>query len=146
MLLLVLVFYAWWFNYPGSSISLGMGLSVTLKAGVKLPGWLWGAIAQWSEHLQLKQKLRPGFNSQQLPWVLSLPADLLMLMRWRICGALILLGCYQHRYMNGKIYGVLVQFSCYQHRWKRLWCSSTVQLLSTQTFYKWICKAPSISG
>ena len=36
------------------SISLGMGLSITLKAGVKLPGWLWGAVAQWPEHLQLK--------------------------------------------------------------------------------------------
>ena len=35
--------------------------------------------------------------------------------------------------MNGKIYGALVQFGCYQHRyeWKDLWCSSTVQLLST---------------
>ena len=32
------------------SISLGMGLSITLKAGVKLPGWLSGAIAdQWPE-------------------------------------------------------------------------------------------------
>ena len=38
------------------SISLGIGLSTTLKAGVKLPGWLWRAIAQWSEHLQLKQE------------------------------------------------------------------------------------------
>ena len=38
------------------SISLGMGLSITLKAGVKLPGWLWGAVAQWSEHLQLEQE------------------------------------------------------------------------------------------
>ena len=30
--------------------------------------------------------------------------------------------------------GALVQFGCYQHRyeWKDLWCSSTVQLLSTQ--------------
>ena len=25
------------------SISLGVGLSITLKTGVKLPGWLWGA-------------------------------------------------------------------------------------------------------
>ena len=33
------------------SIILGMKLSITLKAEVKLPGWLWGAIAQWSEHL-----------------------------------------------------------------------------------------------
>ena len=36
------------------SISLGMELTITLK--VKLPEWLWGAIAQWSEHLQLKQE------------------------------------------------------------------------------------------
>ena len=26
------------------SISLGMWLSITLKAGVKLPEWLWGAV------------------------------------------------------------------------------------------------------
>ena len=39
------------------SISLGMGLSITLKAGVKLPGWLWGSLAQWPEHLQLKQEV-----------------------------------------------------------------------------------------
>ena len=39
------------------SISLGMRLSITLKVGVKLPGWLWGAIAQWPEHLQLKQEV-----------------------------------------------------------------------------------------
>ena len=40
------------------SISLGMGLSITLKAGVKfLPGWLWGAMAQWPKHLQLKQEV-----------------------------------------------------------------------------------------
>ena len=33
-----------------------IGLSITFKAGVELLGWLWGAIAQWSEHLQLKQE------------------------------------------------------------------------------------------
>ena len=38
------------------SISLGMGLSIALKAGVKLPGWLWGVVSQWSGHLQLKQE------------------------------------------------------------------------------------------
>ena len=63
------------------SISLGMGLSITLKAAVKLPGWLqlWGAVAQWPEHLQLKQEVlgsipggRPGF--------FPLPTGLLMLM------------------------------------------------------------------
>ena len=35
----------------------------------------------------------------------------------RICGALVPFGCYQHRY-----------------EWKGLWCSSTVQLLLTQTW------------
>ena len=39
------------------SISLGMGLSTTLKAGVKMPGWLWGAVAQWPEHLWLKHEV-----------------------------------------------------------------------------------------
>ena len=33
-----------------------MGLSITLKAGVKLSGWLWGAVAQWPEHLQAAAK------------------------------------------------------------------------------------------
>ena len=33
------------------SISLGIGLFITLKAGMKLLGWLWGAVAQWPEHL-----------------------------------------------------------------------------------------------
>ena len=47
------------------NISFGMGLSITLKAGVKLPGWLWGAVVQWSEHMQLKQEA-PGFDSQWL--------------------------------------------------------------------------------
>ena len=42
-----------------------------------MPGWLWGAgVAQWSEHLQLKQEalgLIPsgysGFFLFQLPWL-----------------------------------------------------------------------------
>ena len=38
-----------------------------------------------------------------------------------------------HTDMNEKIYDVLVQFGCYQYEWKRLWCSSIIQLLSTQT-------------
>ena len=53
------------------SISLGMGLSIILKAGVKMPGWLWGAVAQRPEHLWLKQVFLgsipggcPGFLSQ----------------------------------------------------------------------------------
>ena len=39
-----------------SSTSLGIEFSITFTAGVELLKWLWGAVAQWSEHLQLKQK------------------------------------------------------------------------------------------
>ena len=39
-----------------SSTSLDIGLSITFKAGVELLRWLWGAVAQWSEYLQLKQE------------------------------------------------------------------------------------------
>ena len=38
------------------SICLGIGLFITFKAGESMLRWLWGAIAQWSEHLQLKQE------------------------------------------------------------------------------------------
>ena len=34
-----------------------MGLSITLKAGRWMLRWLWGAVAQWSEHLQLKHEV-----------------------------------------------------------------------------------------
>ena len=34
------------------STSLGIGLSITFKAGVGLLRWLWGAVVQWSEHKQ----------------------------------------------------------------------------------------------
>ena len=37
-------------------ISLGMGLSITLKGERGMLRWLWGAVAQWSEHLHLKQE------------------------------------------------------------------------------------------
>ena len=57
-------------------ISLGIGLSITLKAGVKLPGWLWRAIAQWSEHLQLKQETQGSFPVAALVFF-PLPAGLL---------------------------------------------------------------------
>ena len=39
------------------SISLGIGLSVTFKTRVRLLRWLWGTVAQWLEHLQLKQMI-----------------------------------------------------------------------------------------
>ena len=78
MYLLVLVFCAWWFHYPGrllSSTSLGIGLSIALKAERGIPDWLWGAVAQWSEHLQLKQEALgsipsgcPGFFLFQLAY------------------------------------------------------------------------------
>ena len=45
-------------------------MSITLKAGVELLRWQWGAITQWSEHLELKQEALgsipggcPGFFS-----------------------------------------------------------------------------------
>ena len=58
-----------------SSTSLGIGLSIALKAERGIPDWLWGAIAQWSEHLQLKQETLgsipsgcPGFFLFQLAY------------------------------------------------------------------------------
>ena len=34
-----------------------MGLSITLKVGVRMPGLLWGAVAQCPQHLWLKQEV-----------------------------------------------------------------------------------------
>ena len=52
-----------------------IGLSITLKAERGIPDWLWGAVAQWSEHLQLKQEALgsipsgcPGFFLFQLAY------------------------------------------------------------------------------
>ena len=56
------------------SISLGIGLSVTFKTRVKLLRWLWGTVAQWLEHLQLKQAL--GLIPDGYPKFFSLPAGL----------------------------------------------------------------------
>ena len=68
------------------STSLGIGLSITYKAGELMLGWLWGAVAQWSEHLQLKQEglgsrvhnTLAGFDPGGYPGFFSLPAGLLM--------------------------------------------------------------------
>ena len=58
-----------------SSTSLGIGLSIALKAERGIPDWPWGAVAQWSEHLQLKQEALgsipsgcPGFFLFQLAY------------------------------------------------------------------------------
>ena len=56
-----------------SSTSLGIGLSIALKAGVELFRWLWGAVAQWSEYLQLKQEAL-GSIPGGYPGFFSLPA------------------------------------------------------------------------
>ena len=40
--------------------SLGMGLSITLRAGRGILRWLWGAVAQWSELKQEALGLIPG--------------------------------------------------------------------------------------
>ena len=78
MLLLVLVFYAWWFNYPGRILEHWFGyevaLSVTLKAGVEQLRWVWGAVAQWSVHLRLKQETWVRFPAVALGF--SSPAGL----------------------------------------------------------------------
>ena len=42
---------------------------------MELLGWLWGAIAQWSEHLQLKQETK-GSIPGGFPGFFSLPAGL----------------------------------------------------------------------
>ena len=39
--------------------------------------WLWGAVAQWSEHLQLKQEAL-GSTPGGHPGLISLPAGLVM--------------------------------------------------------------------
>ena len=44
-----------------------------------MPGWLWGAMAQWPQHLWLKQEVL-GSIPGGCPEFFSLPAGLLMLM------------------------------------------------------------------
>ena len=58
-----------------NNTSLGIGLSIALKAERGIPDCLWGAVAQWSEHLQLKQEALgsipsgcPGFFLFQLAY------------------------------------------------------------------------------
>ena len=75
------------------SISLGMRLSITLKAGVRLPGRLWEAVAQSSEHLWLEQEVLgsipggcPGFFSSS--WLTNVNG----------MKALVQLSCFQHKY------------------------------------------------
>ena len=103
---------------PADSLgtNLGIGLSITFKAGVELLRWLWGAVAQWSEHLQLKQQALgsipgsyPAFFSTS-SWFTNVDG-----MKDMWCSSTVQL--LSTTDMNGV---------------KDLWCSSTVQLLSTQ--------------
>ena len=57
------------------STSLGIGLSITFKAGVELLRWLWGTMAQWSENLQLKQEALDSIPGGY-PGFFSLPVGL----------------------------------------------------------------------
>ena len=69
---------------------------------MELLRWLSGAIAQWSEHLQLKQEtlgLIPGSYSGLFS-LLAGSATNIDGMKDR--GALIQFGCYQHRYEWGE--------------------------------------------
>ena len=72
----------------------------------------------------------PRLNSWRLPWVFLLPACLLMLMGWRICGAPVRLGCYQHGYEWGEG-SVVLQYSLAaintDINGEDLWCSSCYQ-------------------
>ena len=117
------------------SISLGMGLSITLLAGVEQLRWLWGAVAQRSEHLQQKQEIWVQFPAAAFgicsPAVRFTNVDRMKDLWYFIR---IFLLSTQIRF-GRRNYGALILFSCCQHRceWNGLWCSSTVQLLSTQT-------------
>ena len=76
------------------SISLGMGLSITLKAGVEQLRW---AIAQRSEHLHVAEAGDSG----------SIPGSCL--------------GFFFSSWLTNvdeMIRGTIVQFDCYQHRYK----------------------------
>ena len=46
-----------YFRYGNVTGLHGMRLSITLKAGREMLRWLWGAVAQWSERLQVKQEV-----------------------------------------------------------------------------------------
>ena len=58
-----------------SSTSLGIGLSIALKAERGIPDWLWGAVAQWVR-APAAQAGGPGFDPQWLPRIFSLLAGL----------------------------------------------------------------------
>ena len=55
-----------------------MGLSVTLKAGRGMLNWLWGAMAQWSEHLRLKQEALGSIPAAALGFFFSFSWLILM--------------------------------------------------------------------
>ena len=72
-----------WYSKCAKATSLGIGLSIALKAERGIPDWLWGAVAQWSEHLQLKQEALgsipsgcPGFFLFQLAYTVNGMKDL----------------------------------------------------------------------
>ena len=92
------------------SISLGMGLSIILKAGGGMLKWLQGAMAQWSEHLQLKQEALgsiPGdYPLQVQPAYRSTNTDGMK----DPYGALVQFGCYQHN-VNGRVCGALLNLT-----------------------------------
>ena len=66
---------------------------------MKLPGWVWGTIAQSSEHVQLKQEVL-GVIPSGCPGFFPLPSGLYANVDGtKDLDALIQLGYYQHRYM-----------------------------------------------
>ena len=76
MLLLVL---CWCFMHGGLiilvdslSVSLGMGMSITLQAGVKVLGWLCVGSSVVRAPAATLPAGGPSFNSWQLPWIFLL--------------------------------------------------------------------------
>ena len=117
-----MLLYWCWYSVLGDllnslSISLGYRVVCTLKAGVELLRWLWRAvyIAQWSEHLQLKQEAAgsiPG-SCPVLLVLFSLPAGSVTNVDW--IKNLWCSSTYGLAAINTDMNGV-----------KDLWCSSTV--------------------
>ena len=139
MITLFIILYMYWYTWASLWVW-PWGCLSHLK--LELPWWLWGAIAQCMARAPAAKAGGPiGSIPGGCPGFIYLSAGLLMWMGWRICGALVQFGCYQHTYewkdlwcslavisidMNGTVCGALVQFGCYQH--KHNWMNSSIRL------------------
>ena len=76
-----------------SSITLGMGLSITLKSCGEV-AWVAGGDRSLVVRVPAARAGRPVFDSSGCPGFDS--RCLLFFVNGRFCGALVLFGCYQH--------------------------------------------------